>query len=165
MVYISLPYFDVGYVLASASVARDGEIKFEICLCVRDDVMIYCHVSGARPLSASQHVSTPLTPELAIIPHDYISCDLLSMLVLSTNFDSEQLLQSLPKVCSTIKDRFLVMSYVSPILFYRVSPIFNSDAEYDYSNMLFVGNATSEVQMMQSIPEEFETLQQNCLIQ
>ena len=58
-----------------------------------------------------------------------------------------------------------MMSYISPILDHRLSPIFNSDAEYDYSNILFVGNATSEVQMMQSVPEEFETLLQNCQIQ
>ena len=30
VMYISLPYFDVGYVLGSVSVARDGEIKIEI---------------------------------------------------------------------------------------------------------------------------------------
>ena len=51
MIYISLPYFDVGYVLASVSVACDGEIKIEIYLCVRDDVMMYRY--GHRLPSAS----------------------------------------------------------------------------------------------------------------
>jgi hypothetical protein len=164
VLYISLPYIDVGYVLASVSVARDSEIKFEICLCVRDDVMMYCHVSGPRLASTSQRASTPLTG-LSILPHIYRSVDLVSMLTSSTDFDHEQLLQNLPKVYSTIKDRFLVMSYISPIFFHTVSSIFNDDPEYDYSNIFFVGNATSEVQMMQSVPEEFKTLEQNCQVQ
>ena len=95
VMYISLPYFDVGYVLASVSVARDGEIKFEICLCVRDDVMMYGHASGARLPSASQHTSTPPTG----LSNMYCSVDLLSMLASSTDFDSAQLLQSLSPRC------------------------------------------------------------------
>ena len=161
VVYISLPYFDVGYVLASLSIACDSELKCEFYVCVRDDVMMYGHLSGVR---LPQYSSTPLAG-LSILPHIYRSIDLISILTSTTDFDSAQLLQSLPKVYSTIKDRFLVMSYLSPILDHRLSPIFNSDAEYDYSNILFVGNATSEVQMMQSVSEEFETLLQNCQIQ
>ena len=149
--YISLPYFDVGYVLASLSIACDSELKCEFYVCVRDDVMMYGHLSGVR---LPQYSSTPLTG-LSILPHIYRSIDLISILTSTTDFDSAQLLQSLPKVYSTIKDRFLVMSYLSPKLDHRLSPIFNSasDAEYDYSNILFVGNATSEVQMMQVFPK------------
>ena len=94
----------------------------------------------------------------------YCSVDLVSMLGSSTDFDVKQLLQSLPKVCSTIKDRFLVMSYISPTPFQGLISVLNSDAEYDCSNILFVGNATSEVQMMQSV-QEFEAFQQNCVTQ
>ena len=147
------------------SVASDGELKFEICLCVRDDVMMYGHASGARHPSASQHASTSLTGP-TIMPHIYHSVDLVDMLTSSANFDSAQLWKRLPKVYSTIKDRFCVMSYVSPILlsFHKVSSLFDSGHEYDLSNILVVVNATSEVQM-ESVHQEFEDFKHNCLIQ
>ena len=124
---------------------------------------MYGHVSGARLPSASQSASTPHTG-MSTMPHIYLSIDLVGMLTSSTDFDSAQLLQSLSKVCSAIKDHFLVMSYISPIFFHRISSIFDADAEYDCSNLLFVSNATSEVQM-ESVHQEFENLKQNCLIQ
>ena len=123
VVHSSLPYFDVGYVLASMSVACDSELKFEICLCVRDDVMVYGHLSGARRPSATQYAST--LP--AGLSNMYCSVDLASILA-SSNFDSAQLLQNLPKVCSIIKDHVLVMSYISPVLCQGLISVLNSDA-------------------------------------
>ena len=58
-----------------------------------------------------------------------------------------------------------MMSYISPTLFQGLISVFSSDAEYDCSNILLVGNATSEVQMMQSVHQEFEAFQQNCVTQ
>ena len=167
VLYVSIPYFDVGYMLASASISCDRELKLDFCVCVRDDVMMYGHVSGVRLAAASQSASIPNSNHDMSSPPPYIyrSFDLVGILTSDVNFDSAELLQRLPKGCSTIKDRFLVMSYISPIFFNRISSIFNADFEHDYSNILFICNATSEVQMMQSVHQEFENLKQNCLIQ
>ena len=155
VLYVSLPYFDLGYMLASVSVSCDSELKLEFCLCARDDVMMYGRMSGARLPSASQNASTPLTGTLTL-PHVYRSVDLVSMLSSSADFNS------VSQVCSAIKDRFLVMTYISPIFFHKISSIFDTGAECDSSNILFVCNATSEVQMPQSVHKD---LSQNCLIQ
>ena len=167
VLYVSIPYFDVGYVLASASISCDGELKLDFCVCVRDDIMMYGHVSGVQLAVTSQSPSIPDTNRdmSSPPPYNYCSFDLVGILTSDVNYDSAELLQRLPKGCSAIKDRFLVMSYISPIFFnQRISSIFNAN-QYDCSNILFVCNATSEVQMMQSVHQEFENLQQNCLIQ
>ena len=171
VLYVSIPYFDVGYVLACASITYDGEVKFNFCICVRDDVMMYGHVSGIRLTAASQNSAAashiPSTNPSSPPPYMYCSLDLVGLLTSDMGYDSEELLQRLPKGCATIKDRFLVMSYISPLFFtrYRYSSIFTADVECDCSNILFVCNATSEVQMMQSVHQELEIFKQNCLIQ
>ena len=94
----------------------------------------------------------------------YLPFDLVEMITSSPNYDSVQLLQSLPKGCSTTKDHFLVVTYRSPLFFHRIATLFDVDSEIDYSNILLMGNATGEVQM-NSADKEFENLKQNCLIQ
>ena len=164
VLYVSLPYFDVGYVLASLSVSCNRELKFDICICVRDDVMMYVHVSGVRIVAKSQSATMHEASVSSPPPYIYRSFDIVGLITSDMNCDSTELLQRLPKGCSIIKDRFLVMSYFSPIFLPGVSSIFNADVDFDYSNILVVFNSTSEEQM-QSVHQEFETFKQNCLVQ
>ena len=173
VLYCPLPYFDVGYVLASVSISRDGELKFDFCACVRDDVMMYGHVSGVQLPSVSappqaSSISSSETPP----PHLYFSYDLLSELTsdIAANPESNDYLKSLPQWCSAIKDRFLLMTYVSHlcVLIKHYRNMFRGDLAVDFdprlSNILIAGNATSEVQM-KSVEQEFENFKEQCKLQ
>ena len=159
VLYCPLPFFDMGYVLASMSVSCDRELKFDSCACIRDDIMMYGHLSGVQIPSASpaKYTDTCKTPP----PHDYVHVPF----EIFREFFSDISIADLPRWCSTVRDGFLLMTYISPQYFYEFSDMFDDEnPEFDLSNIFFVGNVTDEAQT-ESVEQEFDNLAEHCKTQ
>ena len=162
VLYCPLPYLDVGYMLLTISVSRNGEVKFDFCACVRDDVMMYGHVSGIQLLSVSappqaSSISKSQTPP----PHLYFS-------YVASDSESNEFFEYLPQWCSIIKDQFLLMAYISPLCLlikhYRDVDYGSVANDVDVGNIFIAYNTTRGVQRNR-IMQEFENFSEQCKFQ
>ena len=149
VLYCAIPFIDIGYVLASLSITQDRELRIECCACVNDEVMMYFHISGIRPSSESisQSTRTSTVTNLQFPYYIYQSVDLINELFPGSQRD--EVIKVLPPWCSTIKDRFLVMTFKSPLFMHKIIDMFSEEdaADIDWSKTLMIANATDQVLM------------------
>ena len=169
VLYCALPFINIGYVLSSFSITQDREVKIEYCACINDEVMVYFHVSGIRLSSGSTsqssatRTSTNLPPVSQCPFYFYQSVDFINELFPGSQRD--EVIKELPQWCSTLKDRFLVMTFKSPLFMHKIINMFSGKdaADVDWSKILIVFNATDQVLMNEEY--KFDNFKEYCKIQ